>query len=81
MVSVGISTNEFGIRFSGDGVNCDASQIKNLFPVTTSAFPATMTRMAHHNIAFATDTSTLVACGGNQVVFQPIVFLYYFFLN
>ena len=35
--------------------------------ISTSVFPATMTRMMYHSLAFAANTSTLVACGGNQV--------------
>jgi hypothetical protein len=67
MVSVGVTGSDYAVRFCGDGANCPTSAIANLKTIDTSAFPATMSRMENHNIAFSAETSTLVACGGVMV--------------
>jgi hypothetical protein len=62
---------------------CTEQDLRNISPLSTAAFPKTMTRAQFHNLAYSSLTSTLVFCGGSQVgiillwgrtVFIPFVF-------
>lgn len=55
------------INLVGPNMNCPSSTIPSLANISTSMFPAAMTQIKYHSLAYAFDTSTLVACGGNQV--------------
>jgi len=71
MLSVGSTTTDFNIRLVNNGINCDSSTISSLSSIVTSAFPTFMNRMQHHTTVFVSETSTLVACGGNEVIWFP----------
>ena len=67
MLSVGLATTDYKINLVGSSKNCPSASITSMANISSSVFPATMTRMAFQTIAYAADTSTLVSCGGNQV--------------
>ena len=67
MLSVGLATTDYKINLVGPNKNCPSSLITSMANISTSVFPATMTRMMYHSLTYAAFTSTLVACGGNQV--------------
>ena len=67
MLSVGLATTDYKINLVGPNKNYPSSLITSMANISTSVFPATMTRMMYHSLTYAAFTSTLVACGGNQV--------------
>ena len=67
MISVSVQFADFNIRIHGEGVTCDGSTSNVLSEISTTFPDPAMQRFKDNSIAFASDTSTLVACGGNKV--------------
>ena len=67
MISLSVRFNDFKIRIHGEGVTCDETTSNILSEISTTFPDPTMQRFKDNGIAFAFDTSTLVACGGNKV--------------
>ena len=67
---LGVGTRDLEIRLKGKGVNCDKSTSTSLSRVVTSAFGSSLAK--YYGLAFASETSTLVLCGGNRVTFFSV---------
>ncbi len=67
MISLSHDFTNFKIRIHGEGVTCDGSTSNILSKISTTFPDPALQRFKDNNIAFATETSTFVVCGGNKV--------------